>query len=157
MPGFARFALVVTAMAVTGCQTQPPPQPAQADPAFAMLAESASRVSTAFRELADIEAARTPSVGDPTIGEAYSAEFAQPISVTWAGPVEPLLEEVAARAGYTFGVLGDRPASDLVVRVDAHDKQIGDLLRDIWVQFGGRADLIVDEVKRRIEVRYARR
>ncbi|WP_247878828.1 DotD/TraH family lipoprotein [Niveispirillum sp. SYP-B3756] len=144
-------------MAVTACQTRPPPQPAQADPAFALLAESASRVSSAFRQLADIEAARTPSAGDPTVGEAYSAEFQQLISVTWAGPVEPLLEEVAARVGYTFGGIGDRPASDLVVRVDAHDTQIGDLLRDIWVQFGGRADLIVDEVKRRIEVRYARR
>lgn len=157
MPGFARLALVVTAMAVTACQTQPPPPPAPADPAFAMLAESASRVSVAFRQLADIEAARTPSVADPTVGQTYSAEFAETISVTWAGPVEPLLEEVAARMGYAFGVIGDRPAAVLVVRVDAKDTQTGDLLRDIWVQFGGRADLIIDEPKRRIEVRYARR
>ena len=51
--------------------------------------------------------------------------------------------------------MGDRPPVPLTVNIDAENQPIIDILRDVGLQFGQRADVKVDGVRQMVEVHYA--
>jgi len=75
--------------------------------------------------------------------------------VNWVGPVEPITKTLADRAGYNFLTIGNPPPVALVVSVDAENRPVIDVLRDIGLQLGMRADVRVDGGKRLVELHYA--
>jgi len=77
------------------------------------------------------------------------------ITITWYGPAEALVKKLANRASYTFITVGDKPPVPLVVNMDIENEPVIDVLRDVGLQLGVRADVKVDSTRRMIELHYA--
>ena len=127
---------------------------AEPDSTSLRLADAADRAASALELLAAVEQTRTPSAGVAALDDVPE-QLRRSISVTWVGPVEPIAEKLADRAGYSFSTLGDRPPIPVIVTVEAVNKPLIDILRDIGLQVGNRADLIVDAQRQVVEVSYA--
>ena len=119
-----------------------------------MLAEAADKASNALETLAAVEQSRSPAVGVQPIHNA-PPELMRAMTITWIGPAEQLVKKLADRASYTFLAVGDRPPIPLTVNVDVQNEPVIDILRDVGLQLGVRADVKVDSTRRMIEVHYA--
>jgi len=135
--------------------TSPPPQLVAApDSVSAMLADAADRTASALETLAAVEQHRAPGIAAPSVQNA-SRSLQTPISVNWTGPVEALASALADRTGYRFAVLGEEPAIPVVISVNSTHTPAIEVLRDIGLQMGRRADLRVDSPRKAIEIHYS--
>ena len=118
------------------------------------LASAVDRASAALQTLASVEQARNPGV---SIQSAPSApqELRRTVSVDWVGPIEPLTRSLADRAGYQMQVNGDMPPVPVIVSVQSQEKSVVEVLRDVGLQAGRRADIVVDPDRRIVELNYA--
>jgi defect-in-organelle-trafficking protein DotD len=71
------------------------------------------------------------------------------------GPLAPVVQVLASRAGYQFVETGKLPAQPVLVRLDATERPLIEILQDVGLQAGSRATVIPDIGQRQIEVRYA--
>jgi len=151
-------ALALTGMiALSGCSWKPTTGHqlvAQPDGVSLRLAASVDRASAALETLAAVEQARTPLASVAPVKDA-PRELMRSVSIEWAGPVEQITQRLAERVGYTFDVIGLRPPVPVVVTLKVVEKPVIDVLRDLGLQGGQRADVIVDAENKTIEVSYA--
>jgi len=75
-------------------------------------------------------------------------------SVDWIGPVEPLLQKIAAVTHYRLRVIGRSPPVPVIVTIDVNDKPIADILRNATYQAAKRANVLVYPRTKVIELRY---
>ena len=142
---------------VAACE-QPPttitPLVAESDPIAARVAQSADKASKALETIAGIEQYKTPL---PPMEHFAGAPqpLAQPVTITWSGPVEQIVQTLAAKAGYTYRTAGASSGVPMTVTVDAFEKPLIDVLRDIGLQLGNRADVAVDINGAIVQLRYA--
>jgi len=158
--GFRPFFILLSlagALAGAGCAMKPTRDPqvvTSPDKVSLMLAEAADKASGALETLAAVEQARSPAVAVEPIHNAPE-ELARAITISWVGPAEPIAKRLADRAGYTFLAVGNRPPVPPVVDIDVQNEPVIDILRDIGLQLGVRADIKVDSVRKMIELHYA--
>ncbi len=78
------------------------------------------------------------------------------ISFTWeAGPIQEVARQMAIRAGYEYmKPEGNLPSIPVMVKINAREQSIASILRDAGLQAGTRADIVVDEARRRVLVRF---
>jgi len=126
---------------------------AQPDSVSAMLAEAADRASVALETLAAVEYSRTPTQSIAPIHNAPT-ELKRAITVNWVGPVEPIAQTLADRAGYKFYTIGAVPPVPIVVSIDAENRPVIDILRDIGLQLGLQGDVKVDSGQKIVEIHY---
>lgn len=124
------------------------------DPVGLRLASAVDKASAALQTLASVEQARNPGVQIQSVPYAPQ-ELRRTVSLQWVGPVEPLVRTLADRAGYRMQVNGDVPPAPLVVSVEAKQKSVVEVLRDVGLQAGTRADIAVDPESRIVELNYA--
>lgn len=151
--------LLLLGVSLSACSAQyrtvrDPQVVASPDKVSLMLAEAADKASNALQTLAAIEQSRSPAVAVQPIHNA-PPELQRAMTITWYGPAEQLVKKLADRASYTFLALGDKPPVPLTVNIDAENKPIIDILRDVGLQFGVRADVKVDSTRRMVEIHYA--
>jgi defect-in-organelle-trafficking protein DotD len=127
---------------------------AEPDPVGLRLASAADRATAALQTLASVEQHRTPAASIQST-PAAPQELRRAVSVEWIGPIEPLARQLADRAGYRFLVNGDQPPAPLVVSVMAKQRSVVEVLRDVGLQAGARADIAVDVDQRIVELNYA--
>jgi defect-in-organelle-trafficking protein DotD len=157
---FCTLMLVAGACMLSACTTGKPlfkstPQVAASpDKVSAMLADAADRASVALETLAAVEQARAPGIAVAPIENA-PAELRRAITVNWVGPVDRITKTLADRAGYSFNVIGNTPPTPVVVSLDVENKPVIDVLRNIGLQLGMRADIRVDSARRVVEIHYA--
>ena len=118
------------------------------------LADAAERAANALEQLALVEDSKTKTTPTPPFLDA-PPELLAPVTVTWIGPIEPLAARMAERAGYSFKVIGDSPPVAIVVNISSVSSPLIAVLRDMGLQTGSRADLVVNGRRRVIELRYA--
>jgi defect-in-organelle-trafficking protein DotD len=151
-------ALAVAILTVSACspvnQRFNPQIVASPDKASMLLAEAADRASTALETLAAVEQARSPDIAVAPISNA-PAELRRAMTVNWVGPVEPISKTLADRSGYKFVSLGEAPPVPVVVSIDVENKPVIDILRNIGLQLGQRADIKVDGERKVVEIHYA--
>ena len=147
------FFVLVGCESVDRFSNNSPQMVAEPDKVSAMLADAADRASTALQTLASVEYARTPGVAVNPVGDA-PAELRRAISVNWVGPAEPITKTLADRAGYTFRVVGVAPPTPIVISLDVENTPVIEVLRDIGLQLGLRADVRVDAARQLIEIHY---
>ncbi|MEA1938878.1 MAG: DotD/TraH family lipoprotein [Pseudomonadota bacterium] len=123
------------------------------DPITLRLAEAADKASAALQTLAMVEQARTEIINIPVVDEAPD-ELTRPVSITWVGPIEPVAKRLAERVGYGFNCIGATPTIPVVINIDALQVPVIEVLRDIGLQAGSRAELAVDAQNEMVEVRY---
>lgn len=158
----SKFCLIaLTALSLSACQTvnrgfdrATPQVVAEPDNVSAMLADAADRVATSLEKLAAVEYQRAPGVAVAPVADA-PVELRRAITVNWVGPVEQIVETLANRSSYNFIILGAAPPVPIVVNVDAENMPVVDVLRDIGLQLGVRADIRVDSQNKTVEIQYA--
>lgn len=147
---------IIAGITVTGCaeQKRNPQVVASPDKVSLMLAEAADKASNSLQTLAAIEQTRSPGVAVQPITNAPE-ELMRAMTLTWVGPPEQILRKLADRASYNFLALGNRPPVPLVINIDVQNKPVIEILRDIGLQLGVRADVKVDAERQMIELHYA--
>lgn len=152
------FFLTLLALgACSGKQTFKPRDPqvvTSPDRVSLMLAEAADKASNALQTLAAIEQAKSPAVGVQPIHNA-PPELRRAMTITWYGPAEGLTKKLANRASYTFVKIGDAPPVPLTVSIDVENRPVIEILRDVGLQLGQRADIKVDSTRQMVELHYA--
>jgi defect in organelle trafficking protein DotD len=160
MMKIAHVPLIVATLAMAACSStstvnmKDPQLVASPDRVSGMLAEAADKASNALQTLAAIEQAKAPAA-DLARTDSAPVELRRAVTVAWVGPVDALSKSLADRASYSFTILGDIPPVPVVVNIDVENKPIIDVLRDIGLQLGGRADIRVDSIRRVVELHYA--
>jgi defect-in-organelle-trafficking protein DotD len=127
---------------------------AEPDPVTLRLAMAADRASSALQTLAAIEQAKHPGTAIQSVPNAPQ-ELRRTVSVNYDGPIEPMARSLADRAGYQLEINGARPAAPVIVDVQAREKSVVEVLRDLGLQAGRRADIVVDTERRVVELNYA--
>ena len=151
--------LISTALSLAACSkvenfsNNHPQIVAAPDSVSAMLANAADKASNALQTLAAVEAARTPAPDLSPVGDA-PPELRRAMSVNWVGPVEPITKMLASRAGYEFLTVGNAPPTPLVISIDVQNRPVIEILRDVGLQMGVRADIRVDSSRKLIEIDY---
>lgn len=126
---------------------------AEPDPVALRLASAVDKASAALQTLASVEQARNPGASIQAPPSA-PRELRRTVSVDWVGPIEPIARSLADRAGYQMLVNGDRPSVPVVVSIQAREKSVVEVLRDLGLQAGQRADIVVDPSRRIVELNY---
>ncbi|MEM6810933.1 MAG: DotD/TraH family lipoprotein [Pseudomonadota bacterium] len=135
--------------------TQRSPQVvASPDKVSLMLAEAADKASNALEALAAVEQSRAPAIAVEPIHNAPS-ELKRAATINWIGPADTLLRKLADRASYTFISVGNKPPVPLVVNIDKENAPVIEILRDVGLQLGMRADVKVDSINRMVELHYS--
>lgn len=127
---------------------------AEPDPLSLRLAAAVDKASGALETLASVEQARNPGAAIQAVPYAPQ-ELRRTMTVNWTGPIEPIVQRLADRAGYEMQVNGDVPPAPVVVTLTARQKMVIDVLRDLGLQAGTRADVVVDPERRVVELNYA--
>jgi len=147
------YLMPLAALSLAGCEL-PPPVVIPQNPVESRLADAAGKAADALQQLAAVEQARSGVVVESAVADA-PPELMQQITLAWVGPVEPVVRRIAERIGYGFNVLGNSPPVPVVVDVDAVGRRVIDVLRDIGLQAGVRADLTLDAQNHVVELQYA--
>lgn len=139
-----------------GCtqRVENPQVVASPDKVSLMLAEAADRAAKSLETLAAVEQAQSPGVAVQPIHNAPE-ELERAITVEWIGPAEQLAQKLADRASYQFLTYGSPPPIPLVVNVDVENRPVIEVLRDIGLQLGARADVKVDAQRKMVELHYS--
>ncbi len=158
---FLQACLLMTVLLLSACSAvnkgfdnDTPQLVAEPDGVSAMLADAADRVATSLEKLAAVEYQRSPGVAVAPVDNA-PVELRRAITVNWVGPVEPIVETLANRSSYSFVILGSPPPVPIVVSLDVENRPVIDVLRDIGLQMGVRADIRVDGENKTVEIQYA--
>ena len=125
------------------------------DPAGIRLAEAAERAEAALTALAMMRAAEMPPRNSGMPAEApgsspvsgsspVPAELRRAVTIDWIGPVETLAEALARRAEYRFVMAGAPSVRPVMVSVTVRDTPLIEVLRDLGLQAGNAATLVVD-------------
>lgn len=155
-----QFFLCASAMTLMACETaksfsdSTPQLVAEPDAVSAMLADAATRATNALETLAAVEHARGPAIAAAPIGDA-PVELRRAITVNWVGPAEQVTKTLADRASYDFVTVGVAPTVPIIVSIDAENKPVIEVLRDVGLQLGLRADVRVDADNRIVEIHYS--
>lgn len=159
------LALTIVVVALAGCATNPTPQAKDVRGTVQdRLAAAAEKAADAVRTLAEVEQAKLAvegggagaAVAQPTF--EVPAALAQEVTINWVGPLEPFVKKLADRAEYGFQPLGARPSVPIIVKVDSRKRRLLDILQDVGLQAGRRADVAVrfePDGHGVVEVRYA--
>lgn len=152
------FTLSLSILALSACAYYPkqgtPQLVAEPDTVDLMLADAADRATRALETLAAMEQTQMPIKPVAVVPDAPQ-ELQRAVTFDWTGPVEPLVEELARKAGYQYGVIGNKPVTPITVSMNVTNKPLINVLRDIGIQMGARADLKVNGPARMIEIQYA--
>lgn len=129
---------------------------AEPDQTSLMIADAADRATRALESLAAVEQYRTPSAAAAAaVIPNAPAELQRAVTFNWSGPVEQVARDLAARAGYVFRTVGDQPPTPILVNLNVYNQPMIEVLRDIGLQMGTRADLKLDANRRAVEIIYA--
>ncbi|QQR69314.1 MAG: DotD/TraH family lipoprotein [Alphaproteobacteria bacterium] len=144
-------------LAVVGCAEDARPVVplvSPTDPVTLRLAKAAERAANALDNISRIDQVRTPMPPPPNF-VGVPQQMLQPVTLTWTGPVEQVAQQLAEKAGYTFDKTGAPPPVPITVALDVFERPIIQVLQDIGLQIGRRAEMVVDGQTRRVEIRYA--
>ena len=119
-----------------------------------MLADAADRATLALETLAAMEQTQMPIKPIASVPQAPQ-ELQRAVTFDWTGPVEPLVQELARKAGYNYGVIGAKPPLPITINLRATNKPLINVLRDIGMQMGARGDLNINAQSRMFEIQYA--
>jgi defect-in-organelle-trafficking protein DotD len=153
-----RLGIALLCIALSGCLTTKnvkPPSNAPSTDASIKIAEAASSVSRSLYELAEIEKATKPSFEKPLVKPTIF-DLQTRASIDWAGPITPLLKNVAHASHYRLAVMGNAPAIPVLINLTVRDQSIAQILRMIDYQAGQKANIKIYPNRKTIELRYAK-
>lgn len=118
------------------------------------IAEAATTVGQSLQELSAVQMTVHPPQKLPKPFDPNTIHMGRMASVTWDGPVLPLLKKIAAATDYHVTVIGKSPAIPPLVSLDMKNKPIADILRNVMYQVVMKATIAVYPSTHTIELRY---
>lgn len=117
------------------------------------IALSVQKATDAQVRLAAMKGAnRGLLIGESTTGEGLDS----PISISWSGPIDKLAQKIAELSGFEYGgILGKRPATEVIVTINATNEKGRIILLNANAQAGSAARVEIVEGGKKIVVRYA--
>ena len=146
--------LIFITLCLSACAKSPPPVPSTTENASLALAEAANSVNSSLIQLDATEQAANPPLSIATPPSPASYGMAIPASLDWTGPAEQAITEIANAANYKLSILGPEPSMPIIVSVHQHNSTLGDILRNIGLQCGHRAQVVIYPKTKTIELRY---
>jgi defect in organelle trafficking protein DotD len=149
-----KLAIVLTItllLSACGVYVARPSDPTLAD---AKLTEAATNATHSLNSLAVIEASVHPKAKILPPPDPANYGMGAKASIRWHGPALPVIIRIAEETRYRIKVLGHPPGIPTLVTLDAHDEELGDILRDIGFQIREKARIVVFPYNRVIEIRY---
>ena len=99
------------------------------------------------------QAANPPKdVSEPPPPSSYGMNI--PVSVRWNGPVKPILKDLTKKVNYKLHILGHPPNMPIVVNVYEKNTSVGEVIRNIGLQCGDKAQVVVLPHQQTVELRY---
>lgn len=124
-----------------------------------IIAEAVEVSANSNRAIAEVEVAVAAPVRPGPLAQipptvVLPPEAVQPVTVDWQGPVEPLIRDLAARAGYTFRTTGRAPTNMRMISIVANEEPLFGVIRRAGAMAHGFADIVFNPSTRTIEIRY---
>ena len=131
------------AVLLGGCLAKRSPQveTPKLDAAEAMLVEAALRAETALTSLSKLEG--NPA-GGGEIPRIVPSALLKRVDFDWIGPLDLAARELAGTAGYRFETAGALPVRPVMVRINARNRPLIMIFRDVGLQAGSVAAVTVD-------------
>lgn len=124
-----------------------------ADGAMVQTAEAAASISQSMEDVATASRNGHGMLKRES-GEKPPEVLTRLISIDWAGPVEPLVKQIALATQMRLKVLGAAPAIPVIVSMHKRDTMAYDILEDMRAQAYPKADIVIFPVSGVIELRY---
>jgi defect-in-organelle-trafficking protein DotD len=102
----------------------------------------------ASQEMNNIPVLNTAPLITPEGGMGHTAD------IDWTGPIEPLLQKIAAMTNYNLKVLGSPSPIPIIISITQTKAIIADILKNASLQAGKRVNIVVFPANRIIELRY---
>lgn len=148
--------LLVAGSFLAGCTSwQMTPVAAEPDVVSTRIAQAAEKAARALDTISGIEQQREPTLPAPQDYSSAPPALTQLITVRWSGPLEQMVQTLAERAGMKYQSVGGQPGVPLLVNIDVYQKPLIEVLHDLGLQAGRRADIAVNSSNNTIEIRYA--
>lgn len=122
--------------------------------AQAQIAEAATAVGRSLQELSAVQMTVHPPKKLQKPYNPNAIGMGKLASVSWTGPVEPLLKKIAQATQYHLRIIGRRPNIPVLVSLNVHNKPIADILRNVTYQVVMKANIAVYPKSHTIELRY---
>ncbi len=120
------------------------------------LAQAATTVSNSLTDLGSMKRATTSPLAMKNLPNPDAYNMDSLASIDWAGPIGPIVEQIARASHYQLRVLGKTPAIPVLISINEKNMPLGYILRDIDFQSGSKANIVVFPRRRVIELRYGR-
>ncbi|MES2212283.1 MAG: DotD/TraH family lipoprotein [Pseudomonadota bacterium] len=147
------YLLVALVMGLSGCTNNWLRVASQSETERSLLATAAA-IDRSLRTLEAYEYAAKPQLLDAEHLMRQDERLARAVSLDWSGPIEPLLEKIVDMSDYRLRILGARPVIPVMVNVSTSAAKLAELIKDLGLQSGKRADLVVFPDAHIIELRY---
>ncbi|OGT48796.1 MAG: hypothetical protein A3E82_08270 [Gammaproteobacteria bacterium RIFCSPHIGHO2_12_FULL_38_11] len=122
--------------------------------AQAQIAEAATAVGQSLQELSAVQMTVHPPQKLQKPFNPKAIGMSKLASVSWTGPVKPLLKKIAQATNYKLRVIGREPNLPVLVSIDVNNKPIADILRNVMYQVVMKANIAVYPKSHTIELRY---
>ncbi|MDH0341973.1 DotD/TraH family lipoprotein [Chromobacterium haemolyticum] len=147
---------LLLATLITGCATPPHAATAEVqDPAYQSLLKSARNIEQSLTLLSEAEQFEKMKQ-NPTQPRVFKqiSGMEQVVTMPWSGTLEQAVTKLANYSGYDPKFIGKPPALPILVQIGREPATVSDHMRNLGIQAGTRADLIVDPRHKVVEVRY---
>ena len=143
-------ALVSVALLLSGCASGPPVNLAT----LAVNQQIATTAQSIHREITGLLAVDQAGVHPTTQRAPTHGVLAQRITLLWSGPMAPAVHAVANLIGYHYRTEGTPPVIAPIVQINTTGERAYDVLRDIGLQAGRHAGVIIHRVNHTLVVSY---
>ncbi len=126
------------------------------DQALSQLQKSARSIEQSLTQLAEAEQFEKMKQrpNEPRIYKQVPG-MEGVITMPWQGTLEQAVSKLAGFSGYQVKFMGKPPVLPILVQIGRDPATVSDHLRNIGIQSGNRADIIISVQQRIVEVRYA--
>lgn len=111
------------------------------------LEANSTKIENLLIELSETEKAVKP------IDHKIIGQLNYEVTVKWTGPLDPVVKKVAESVGMKFDVIGS-PNTPVLVSIDARDKMVLDVLRNLGMQAGNLAKITYRPRENAVEIIY---
>lgn len=153
------FYLFIVVTLLVGCQNLTPvphktKAMSNADPALVDTAEAAVSISHSLSELGLAQRNESGLLKRESEQSDLPKVMSRLVSIDWAGPVEPLVKQLAESVQLRVKVIGAEPGIPVLVSLRKRDTSVYDILQDVRGQIGERAEIMVFPSSGVIELHY---
>lgn len=149
----AVLSVAVAGMLAFGCaKPVPDPRPDPVDDALSRAAQGIQRDLGLLVELRQSQSTTAQRYRTPP--RPADPRLLEPVTLNWAGPIEPALEVLAQLAGYTYRVVGKPPVQPRLITVHVRAQPLIEVIEHIGWQAGERVGVVLNSATKELRLVY---